>query len=128
MDRIRHKTCTECLKLQMILGVQISLTRTGSRGHHHRDGRATEPESTIVVDTGANEEKKVITDLRPYSHYTLAVAVFNSKGEGPPSETLSFMTEEGGEKENEREKLGTEGERGTTQKWREVIDKVGEEV
>uniref|UniRef100_A0A8C4HYA2 Neural cell adhesion molecule L1 n=1 Tax=Dicentrarchus labrax TaxID=13489 RepID=A0A8C4HYA2_DICLA len=52
-------------------------------------------ESTVVVETGANEEKKVISDLRPYSHYTLAVTVFNSKGEGPPSEPLSFKTEEG---------------------------------
>uniref|UniRef100_A0A672YZU9 L1 cell adhesion molecule, paralog a n=1 Tax=Sphaeramia orbicularis TaxID=375764 RepID=A0A672YZU9_9TELE len=38
---------------------------------------------------------KVINDLRPYSHYILAVTVFNSKGEGPPSETLSFKTDEG---------------------------------
>lgn len=51
----------------------------------------------MVVETGANEEKKVISDLRPYSHYDLTVTVFNSKGEGPPSETLSFKTHEGGE-------------------------------
>lgn len=55
--------------------------------------------STIVVETEANEEKKVIHDLRPYSHYDLAVAVFNSKGEGPGSEMLSFQTHEGGEPE-----------------------------
>lgn len=57
----------------------------------------------MVVETEANEEK-LITDLRPYSHYDLAVTVFNSKGEGPPSETLSFVTDEGGKKE--RLKLG----------------------
>lgn len=56
----------------------------------------------VVVQTGANEEKKLISNLRPYSHYSLAVSVFNSKGEGPLSETLSFMTPEGGEKENEK--------------------------
>lgn len=77
-------------------GFQIYLTRTGSRGHH-RSRRAREPESTVVVETGANEEKKMISDLRPYSHYDLTVTVFNSKGEGPPSETLSFKTNEGGE-------------------------------
>uniref|UniRef100_A0A8C9Y6E5 L1 cell adhesion molecule, paralog a n=1 Tax=Sander lucioperca TaxID=283035 RepID=A0A8C9Y6E5_SANLU len=45
--------------------------------------------------TGPSEEKKVISDLRPYSHYALAVAVFNSKGEGPRSETMPFKTDEG---------------------------------
>uniref|UniRef100_A0A8C9YA58 Neural cell adhesion molecule L1 n=1 Tax=Sander lucioperca TaxID=283035 RepID=A0A8C9YA58_SANLU len=50
---------------------------------------------TVVVETGPSEEKKVISDLRPYSHYALAVAVFNSKGEGPRSETMPFKTDEG---------------------------------
>ncbi|XP_038578506.1 neural cell adhesion molecule L1.2 isoform X2 [Micropterus salmoides] len=77
-----------------LLGYKIYLTRTGSRGHHRRR-RAREPETTVVVETGANEEKKVISDLRPYSHYDLAVTVFNSKGEGPPSETIPFKTNEG---------------------------------
>lgn len=52
-----------------------------------------------MVVTGPNVEKKVISGLRPFSHYELAVAVFNSKGEGPGSETLSFRTPEGGEDE-----------------------------
>lgn len=91
----------------MISLFQIYLTRTGSRAHH-RNRRAREPESTVVVETGANEERKVISDLKPYSHYALAVTVFNSKGEGPPSETLSFKTHEGGENEKEWEKLWVE--------------------
>uniref|UniRef100_A0A7N8X131 L1 cell adhesion molecule, paralog a n=1 Tax=Mastacembelus armatus TaxID=205130 RepID=A0A7N8X131_9TELE len=33
--------------------------------------------------------------LTPYSHYTLVMTVFNSKGEGPASEMLSFKTDEG---------------------------------
>ncbi|XP_040921501.1 neural cell adhesion molecule L1.2 isoform X2 [Toxotes jaculatrix] len=78
-----------------LLGYKIYLTRTGSRNHHHRGRRAKEPENTLVVETGANEEKKLISDLRPYSHYNLAVTVFNSKGEGPASDTLSFKTHEG---------------------------------
>lgn len=77
-----------------LLGYKIHLTWKGSRAHHH--GRRTrEPAATWVVETGASEEKKVINDLRPYSHYDLAVTVFNSKGEGPPSETVPFNTDEG---------------------------------
>uniref|UniRef100_A0A674PMU2 Neural cell adhesion molecule L1 n=1 Tax=Takifugu rubripes TaxID=31033 RepID=A0A674PMU2_TAKRU len=49
----------------------------------------------LMVQTGANEEKKSITNLRPYCHYDLAISAFNSKGEGPLSEKTSFMTPEG---------------------------------
>lgn len=80
----------------MIFLLQIHLTRIGSKGHH-RGRRAREPEKVMVVETGANEERKVISGLRPFSHYTLAVSVFNSKGEGPPSEMVPFSTDEGGE-------------------------------
>lgn len=55
-----------------------------------------------MVQTGASEEKKLIGNLRPYSLYDLAVSVFNSKGEGPLSETLLFMTPEGGENKKEK--------------------------
>uniref|UniRef100_A0A8L0DNW0 Neural cell adhesion molecule L1-like n=1 Tax=Oncorhynchus mykiss TaxID=8022 RepID=A0A8L0DNW0_ONCMY len=51
--------------------------------------------TSVEVETGPKEEKRVLGGLRPYSHYTLTVTVFNSKGEGPPSETLSFETDEG---------------------------------
>lgn len=57
----------------------------------------------MVVQTGASEEKKSISNLRPYSHYDLAISAFNSKGEGPLSEKLSFMTPEGGENEMKRQ-------------------------
>lgn len=70
---------------------------------HHQARRIQEPEITVVVQTEANEEKKLISDLRPYSYYDIAVSVFNSKGEGPLSETLEFMTPEGGEYEKEKE-------------------------
>lgn len=73
------------------------MTRVASRGHH----RVPEPESTEVVEVGPNEEKRLISNLRPYSHYDLSVTVFNSKGEGPPSETPSFETPEGGEEEKD---------------------------
>ncbi|XP_020785236.1 neural cell adhesion molecule L1.2 isoform X3 [Boleophthalmus pectinirostris] len=78
----------------ILLGYKIHLTWTGSRAHHH-GRKSREPQTTWVVETGPNEEKKMITDLRPYSHYELVATVFNSKGEGPPSETLTFSTDEG---------------------------------
>lgn len=78
----------------ILLGYKIHLTWKGLRGHH-RGRRSREPEATWVVETGANEQTKVINGLRPYSHYVLEVTVFNSKGEGPPSETLTFETDEG---------------------------------
>uniref|UniRef100_A0A8C5H529 Neural cell adhesion molecule L1 n=1 Tax=Gouania willdenowi TaxID=441366 RepID=A0A8C5H529_GOUWI len=62
---------------------------------HHQGRRIRELDSTVVVETGPNEEKKVIGDLKPFSHYVLVVTVYNKKGEGPPSETLSFKTQEG---------------------------------
>lgn len=84
-----------------MLCFQIYLTRKGSVGHH-RARRAREQESMVVVQTEANEENKLISNLRPFSDYGVAVSVFNSKGEGPLSETLLFMTPEGGENEKEK--------------------------
>ncbi|KAM6977291.1 neural cell adhesion molecule L1.2 [Aplochiton taeniatus] len=77
-----------------LLGYKIHLTRYGSRGHH-RGRRSREPETSLVVETGANEEKRLIGALRPFSHYGLSVTVFNSMGEGPLSERMRFETEEG---------------------------------
>lgn len=65
-----------------------------------------------MVETGPNEEKKVISDLRPYSHYTLVVSVYNKKGEGPPSEMLSFKTEEGGKNTIDEGGMGDKAEMG----------------
>lgn len=94
-------------------GVQIYLTRIGSRHQgHHLALKTREPESTVVVETGANEEKKTISNLRPFSHYDLAVTVFNSKGEGPLSKAMSFQTYEGGESGNKGGKLGGKEGRG----------------
>ncbi|KAM9750961.1 neural cell adhesion molecule L1.2 isoform 1-T1 [Menidia menidia] len=77
-----------------LLGYKICLIRKGSRGHH-RGRRSREPESRVVEEAGPNDVKKVISHLRPYSHYILTVSVFNNKGEGPLSEELSFKTHEG---------------------------------
>uniref|UniRef100_A0A1A8BJR0 Neural cell adhesion molecule L1 n=1 Tax=Nothobranchius kadleci TaxID=1051664 RepID=A0A1A8BJR0_NOTKA len=77
-----------------LMGYKIYVTRRGSRGHH-RGRRSREFESTMIEETGPNDEKKVISNLRPYSHYELAITVFNKKGEGPRSEPMDFETQEG---------------------------------
>uniref|UniRef100_A0AAX7TR19 Neural cell adhesion molecule L1 n=1 Tax=Astatotilapia calliptera TaxID=8154 RepID=A0AAX7TR19_ASTCA len=77
-----------------LLGYKIHYTRKVHRSHH-RGRRAQELESTVVVKTEPNEKKKVISDLRPFSNYTLKVTVYNIKGEGPFSEALPFETPEG---------------------------------
>ncbi|XP_014893399.1 neural cell adhesion molecule L1.2 isoform X3 [Poecilia latipinna] len=77
-----------------LLGYKIYLRRMGSRGHR-QSRRSTEAKSTVVEETGPNEKRKIISNLRPYSRYLLSVAVFNNKAEGPHSEPLPFDTEEG---------------------------------
>ncbi|XP_021325404.2 neural cell adhesion molecule L1.2 isoform X1 [Danio rerio] len=72
-------------------GYKIYLTYLGPKGQHLR----REPKTTFVVTTDSNEEKKVLGDLQPFSHYNLAVSVFNYKGEGPQSESILFFTPEG---------------------------------
>ncbi|KAM4610702.1 neural cell adhesion molecule L1.2 isoform 2-T2 [Polymixia lowei] len=99
-----------------LLGYKIHLTRFGSRVHH-RGRRAREPETKLVVETGPNEEKRVIGDLRPYSHYALTATVFNSKGEGPPCEARSFDTEEGAPAPPTSLRLDSPGETEMTLHW-----------
>ncbi|XP_029011414.1 neural cell adhesion molecule L1.2 isoform X2 [Betta splendens] len=75
-------------------GYKIYLTRLRSRDHH-RGRRTAESKTPVVVETGPNEEKKVIGGLKPYSHYTVTIKAFNSKGEGPPADPVTFNTDEG---------------------------------
>uniref|UniRef100_A0A8C1PC22 L1 cell adhesion molecule, paralog a n=1 Tax=Cyprinus carpio TaxID=7962 RepID=A0A8C1PC22_CYPCA len=53
------------------------------------------PSNISFLITDSNEERKVLGDLQPYSHYGLSVSVFNNKGEGPQSDPLTFHTPEG---------------------------------
>ncbi|XP_067302078.1 neural cell adhesion molecule L1.2 isoform X2 [Pseudorasbora parva] len=61
------------------------------RREHVREGK---PTNITVVTTDSNE-KKILRDLQPFSHYSLTVSVFNHKGEGPQSEAFMFRTPEG---------------------------------
>uniref|UniRef100_A0A8C1P9W2 L1 cell adhesion molecule, paralog a n=1 Tax=Cyprinus carpio TaxID=7962 RepID=A0A8C1P9W2_CYPCA len=57
--------------------------------------REGKPSNISFLITDSNEERKVLGDLQPYSHYGLSVSVFNNKGEGPQSDPLTFHTPEG---------------------------------
>ncbi|XP_051518124.1 neural cell adhesion molecule L1-like [Myxocyprinus asiaticus] len=78
-------------------GYKIHLMHYGPESRHLRRERVREgkPTNISVVMTGSSEERKVLGDLQPYSHYALAVSVFNNKGDGPQSEPLTFHTPEG---------------------------------
>ncbi|XP_048035111.1 neural cell adhesion molecule L1.2 isoform X3 [Megalobrama amblycephala] len=78
-------------------GYKIYLLHFGPESRHLRRERVREgkPTNISVVTTDSNEEKMILGDLQPYSHYALAVSVFNYKGEGPQSEPLTFHTPEG---------------------------------
>ncbi|XP_067226797.1 neural cell adhesion molecule L1.2 [Chanodichthys erythropterus] len=78
-------------------GYKIYLLHFGPESRHLRRERVREgkPTNISVVTTDSNEEKMILGDLQPYSHYALAVSVVNYKGEGPQSEPLTFHTPEG---------------------------------
>ncbi|KAG7471847.1 hypothetical protein MATL_G00102400 [Megalops atlanticus] len=77
-------------------GYRVHLHKPSAGGHDRWErGRREEEESILVVQTRPNEEKKLLGGLQPYTHYSVTVTVFNSKGEGPHSEPLPFRTPEG---------------------------------
>ncbi len=49
-----------------------------------------------VIVVHGNKVETVVSDLQFYSNYTLTVAPFNSKGDGPHSKAYHFSTPEGG--------------------------------
>ncbi|KAM9445583.1 neural cell adhesion molecule L1.2 isoform 2-T2 [Clarias gariepinus] len=83
-----------------LMGYKIHLGYCGSCGkhtHHHQPSNPEEcePVNEVVVTTGPKEQKKDLGGLRPYSSYSVAVSVFNSKGDGPKSEASTFHMPEG---------------------------------
>uniref|UniRef100_A0A8C1H8U5 Neural cell adhesion molecule L1 n=1 Tax=Cyprinus carpio carpio TaxID=630221 RepID=A0A8C1H8U5_CYPCA len=78
-------------------GYKIYLMHYGPESRHLRQERVWEgkPSNISFLITDSNEERKVLGDLQPYSHYGLSVSVFNNKGEGPQSDPLTFHTPEG---------------------------------
>uniref|UniRef100_A0AAR2LAY5 Neural cell adhesion molecule L1 n=1 Tax=Pygocentrus nattereri TaxID=42514 RepID=A0AAR2LAY5_PYGNA len=78
-----------------LMGYKIHLQNFGTCGKQHHWQEGAEPVSEIVVKTGANEEKKDLGGLQPYSCYSISVSVFNNKGDGPQSEGRTFQTPEG---------------------------------
>ncbi|MBN3316491.1 L1CAM protein, partial [Atractosteus spatula] len=91
-----------------LLGYKIYLKRLGGveagsrkkrfsskRGAGHKAPHGPGgPDFRVVTVSGA-KDSQVVSGLRPYSHYTVNMTVFNKIGEGPPSEPVAFSTPEG---------------------------------
>ncbi|KAI2643870.1 hypothetical protein H4Q32_024888 [Labeo rohita] len=61
-----------------------------------RTQRSTEySNKNRVIEVHGNKVEAVVSDLQFYSTYTLTIAPFNSRGEGPHSEVYHFTTPEG---------------------------------
>uniref|UniRef100_A0A8C1Q3V7 L1 cell adhesion molecule, paralog b n=1 Tax=Cyprinus carpio TaxID=7962 RepID=A0A8C1Q3V7_CYPCA len=81
-----------------LLGYKIHLRKKGPRTHSRRSLPMQEPaaDRNRVIVVHGNKVEMVVSDLQFYSNYTLTVAPFNSKGEGPHSKAYHFSTPEGG--------------------------------
>ncbi|XP_052449660.1 neural cell adhesion molecule L1.1 isoform X1 [Carassius gibelio] len=80
-----------------LLGYKIHVRKKGPRTHSQRGLPMQEPaaERNRVIVANGNKEEMVVSDLHFHSNYTLTVAPFNSKGEGPHSKAYHFSTPEG---------------------------------
>ncbi|XP_074488443.1 neuronal cell adhesion molecule-like isoform X2 [Sebastes fasciatus] len=64
------------------------------RSLHKHNPHHEEKQMQILTFSG-NHTHGMLPGLHPFSHYSFHVRVFNGKGEGPPSDTLTFDTPEG---------------------------------
>uniref|UniRef100_A0A8C2D724 Neural cell adhesion molecule L1 n=1 Tax=Cyprinus carpio TaxID=7962 RepID=A0A8C2D724_CYPCA len=80
-----------------LLGYKIHLRKKGPRTHSRKSLLMQEPaaDRNRVIVVHGNKVEMVVSDLQFYSNYTLTVAPFNSKGEGPHSKAYHFSTPEG---------------------------------
>uniref|UniRef100_A0A671PRJ3 Neural cell adhesion molecule L1 n=1 Tax=Sinocyclocheilus anshuiensis TaxID=1608454 RepID=A0A671PRJ3_9TELE len=80
-----------------LLGYKIHLRKKGPRTHSRRGLPMQEPaaDRNRVIVVHGNKVEMAVSDLQFYSNYTLTVAPFNSKGEGPHSKAYHFSTPEG---------------------------------
>uniref|UniRef100_A0A8C1I1I7 Neural cell adhesion molecule L1 n=1 Tax=Cyprinus carpio carpio TaxID=630221 RepID=A0A8C1I1I7_CYPCA len=79
-----------------LLGYKIHLRKKGPRTHSRRSLPMHVPaaDKYRVIKVYGNKVKTVVSDLQFYSSYTLTVAPFNSRGEGPHSKEYHFTTPE----------------------------------
>lgn len=61
----------------------------------HEPERQAEQQEQVLMFSGNRSEGR-LPGLQPYSVYNLSITVLNNKGEGPPSQSKSFETPEGG--------------------------------
>ncbi|XP_055047395.2 neuronal cell adhesion molecule a isoform X14 [Misgurnus anguillicaudatus] len=71
-------------------GYKVSYSKL--RSLHRQD---KEPEKPQVIIFSGNETVGRLSDLHPYSEYTLNIKVFNGYGDGPTSSDQQFETPEG---------------------------------
>ncbi|XP_065145893.1 neuronal cell adhesion molecule a isoform X11 [Paramisgurnus dabryanus] len=71
-------------------GYKVSYSKR--RSLHRQD---IEPEEPQVIIFSGNETVGRLSDLHPYSEYTLNIKVFNGYGDGPTSSDQQFETPEG---------------------------------
>uniref|UniRef100_A0A672SK23 Neural cell adhesion molecule L1.1-like n=1 Tax=Sinocyclocheilus grahami TaxID=75366 RepID=A0A672SK23_SINGR len=83
--------------LSLSLSLEIHLRKKGPRTHSRRGLPMQEPaaDRNRVIVVHGNKVETAVSDLQFYSNYTLTVAPFNSKGEGPHSKAYHFSTPEG---------------------------------
>ncbi|XP_056117307.1 neural cell adhesion molecule L1.1 isoform X2 [Rhinichthys klamathensis goyatoka] len=80
-----------------LLGYKIHLRRKGPRTHSRRGLaiRSLAADKYRMIEVSGHKVEEVVSDLQFYSNYTLTVAPFNSRGEGPHSKAYHFSTPEG---------------------------------
>uniref|UniRef100_A0A671P864 Neural cell adhesion molecule L1 n=1 Tax=Sinocyclocheilus anshuiensis TaxID=1608454 RepID=A0A671P864_9TELE len=81
-----------------LLGYKIHLRKKGPRTHSRRGlpMHAPAADKYREIEVYGNKVETVVSNLQFYSDYTLTVAAFNSRGEGPLSIEYHFTTPEGG--------------------------------
>ncbi|KAK7131749.1 hypothetical protein R3I93_018344 [Phoxinus phoxinus] len=81
----------------LLLGYKIHLRRKGPRTHSRRGRAIRSPaaDKNRVIEVSGHQLEEVVSDLQFYSNYTLTVAPYNSRGEGPHSKAYHFSTPEG---------------------------------
>ncbi|XP_016145729.1 neural cell adhesion molecule L1.1-like [Sinocyclocheilus grahami] len=80
-----------------LLGYKIHLRKKGPRTHSRRGLPMHAPvaDKYREIEVYGNKVETVLSNLQLYSDYTLTVAAFNSRGEGPRSIEYHFTTPEG---------------------------------
>ncbi|XP_062871146.1 neural cell adhesion molecule L1.1 [Trichomycterus rosablanca] len=81
-----------------LLGYKIYIMKLGMKDDHggkHKRALDRKDERRVIVVKGDKNEEETLTGLEFYTDYELSITAFNSKGEGPLSDSTHFTTPEG---------------------------------